>query len=299
MNVTDKFLQRRKGGIGGSDVASIVLPKLGKKAYSTPLEVYNDKITKEVKEKQLRPDDETSRMFWGKLLEKTILEQYEWVLKNSGHEASLIHFTDEQPPFKHKKHNWLLANIDGLANVDGEFIIVDAKFVSSDYQKEWGAPGTDEVPYSYNLQLQHYMYVLNVERAHVAALLYGKLVVYEVNRDRELYDKSILPILKKFWFENVIARVQPEPVTFSETKQVYVPNGDTVEVNEEIEDVLNEIKKAQEVQKDQKELIEQKKMEIAKFMKNSEFLVNCEGEKIVTNSLDKNGKSRFTIRSAA
>ena len=87
-------------------------------------------------------------------------------------------------------------------------------------------------------------------------VIYGKLVRYEVKRDRELYDGMVFPRLKKFWFGNVVARVPPEPVTLADTKKLYSANGKTIKATEEIEKTFHELENVQDEIKRKKELIE-------------------------------------------
>lgn len=91
------WLEARRSGIGGSDIAGII----GVSPYTTPWQVYVDKIG-------LAPlDDEgTEAMRWGHVLERTILDEWEY---QSGRFASW-----RGVMARHDDHDWMFATFDAL-----------------------------------------------------------------------------------------------------------------------------------------------------------------------------------------
>ena len=152
MSKNIEFLKKRKEGIGGSDVSSI----LGYKSFKTAVEIWKDKINPNVEEMALRPDDHTANMYWGKSFEENIIDAYRLV---SGNEVtSKKENGDDLDQFKHAKYPWLIANVDGIAHTkEHGDIILEAKHWSFDPNEEWGEDGTDGIPDNCMFQVQHYM----------------------------------------------------------------------------------------------------------------------------------------------
>jgi predicted phage-related endonuclease len=73
----------------------------------------------------------------------------------------------------------------------------------------WGDAGTDQIPAQYLTQVMHYMGLLGMPLAHVAALIGGNdFRVYNVAFDRELFS-SMLDTARKFW-QHVTSKTPPE-----------------------------------------------------------------------------------------
>ena len=108
MNNREQFLLDRKQGIGGSDVAAI----MGLSPWSTPLDVYNDKISPVLVEEEL--NDDLKR---GIRVEKYILQEYSETT-NEAIEINLPHLIDKEYPF-------IRGNAD--AKVVGQNVLVEAK----------------------------------------------------------------------------------------------------------------------------------------------------------------------------
>ena len=105
------------------------------------------------------------------------------------------------------EHEFMLADLDGVINDNGELVIFEAKTSSAYRKAEW----EKGVPFEYILQVNHYMFIVGAKRAYVAAIVGGQhYFQYEVLRDDVLISK-IIAAEKKFWEENVLARKEPEP----------------------------------------------------------------------------------------
>jgi len=76
---------------------------------------------------------------------------------------------------------------------------------------EWGTDENPTVPIGYELQTRHYELVLGCELGFVVALLGGRgLAIREVRFDQD-YADWISDIEERFWLENVVAGVPPDP----------------------------------------------------------------------------------------
>ena len=67
-----QWLDVRKGGIGSSDAAAAV----GLHPYKSPLQLWMEKTGREHLLPQVDPDDATSPMYWGTLLEPIVAAHY-------------------------------------------------------------------------------------------------------------------------------------------------------------------------------------------------------------------------------
>lgn len=200
----DDWLKHRRAGIGGSDVAAI----LGMNPWRSPFDVYLDKIG------ESEPVEETEAMYWGTMLEEVVAQEF---AKRTGKKLRRRNaiFQDDEIPF-------LLANID--RDVVGEDAILECKTTSAYNRGDWGQEGTDEIPFPYILQCQHYLRVTGNSMAHVAALIGGNdFRVYEVQRNEELIS-SIVERCVDFW-HRVTMRIPPAPRSLADVEKLYAAGG--------------------------------------------------------------------------
>ena len=98
----DDWLAVRKNGIGSSDASAAV----GLNPYQSQLELWLVKTGRDAGLPKIDPNDETSPMYWGTLLEPIVAAHY---TKVSGNRVRRINAVLQHPdPDKH----WMLANID-------------------------------------------------------------------------------------------------------------------------------------------------------------------------------------------
>jgi len=92
---------------------------------------------------------------------------------------------------------------------------IEAKYVGPDHVDEWGDEGTDQVPPYVIAQVQHQMYVAELQTVWIPVLLARyrpERRLYRVNRDDELI-KLMVAKLVEWWNQHVVARVPPEGAT--------------------------------------------------------------------------------------
>lgn len=172
-----EWLKERQCGIGGSDVGAI----LGVNKYKTPFEVYLEKIEpiEEVKE-------QFESAYWGDQLEEIVAKEFE---KRTGKKVRR-----DRKHYKHKDYPFMVANID--RRVVGENAILECKTANQYLTNEWQE---DEVPASYLLQVQHYLFVTGAEVGYIAVLIGGQKFIWkEIQRDEELI-QMIIEAEKTFW----------------------------------------------------------------------------------------------------
>ncbi len=172
-----QWLKERQCGIGGSDVGAI----LGVNKYKTPFEVYLEKT-----EPITEVGEQSESAYWGDQFEEVVAKEFE---KRTGKKVRR-----DRKHYKHKEYSFMVANID--RKVVGENAILECKTANQYLANEWQ---DDEVPASYLLQVQHYLFVTGAEVGYIAVLIGGQKFVWkEVQRDEELIE-VIIEAEKEFW----------------------------------------------------------------------------------------------------
>ncbi len=225
--LTNKQIAERRSGIGGSDVAAI----LGLSPWRTPLDVYLDKTGQGVEV------EETGPMRWGSLLEPVILDEFERQTGFPVHRGL--------PLMKHDTHKFLIGNLDGIT--DGG--IVEAKTARSD--KDWGEPGSAEIPVYYQAQVAHYMAVTGAVLVYVPVLIGASdFRIYQVERD-EAFIADLIEAERAFWHDHVLAGIPPEPVNAADALRLWArDNGTTVEADAVVVAQIATLKKLKAEAKD-------------------------------------------------
>lgn len=186
----DEWLEERKRGIGGSDIAAI----LGLSSFTSAYEVYCSKL----------PDAEERNpsdiMDMGREIEPWILEQ--WVRR---YDPPASIFSD-RVLIQSTEFPWLIHSPDALATtIEGDALWgVEIKNTRNDYN--W-----DPLPEVYMAQVQHGMLCSGLDHWTVVALVAGqKLKVVEVDADRE-FQGRIAVAAERFWLDHVRLNKPPAP----------------------------------------------------------------------------------------
>lgn len=245
------WLNERKKGIGGSDVAAI----LGLSKWSTPYQVYADKRG-EAEDKPGNVD-----MLIGTMLEPWLFDEYKRV------EGADIQKIDEI--LYDKEYPFLFANVDGLR----EDRVVEFKTARDD--SEWGQPGTDQCPAAYVLQVQHYMRVADKPLCDLGVLFKSsrvpELVIYRIERDDELLG-MVIPKLVEFW-NCVVEGVAPAAISSDDANWKYRKSepkaiSATDDIAKSASD-LRRVKDAMATLKEQQDLLEAR---IKEYMQTNDVL---------------------------
>lgn len=182
-----EWLEDRRKGIGGSDVATI----LGLNKYKSVYQLWLEKTDQiEVTSAQ------SEAAYWGNTLEEVVAEEFS---KRTGKKVRR-----RNRVFEHSKYPFLRANID--RDIVGENAILECKTANQHLANEWDE---DEIPIHYICQVQHYMNVLNLDYVYIAVLIGGQKFIWKkMERDQELID-MITEKLVAFWTENVEKGIEP------------------------------------------------------------------------------------------
>ena len=190
----DQWLSWRRKGIGGSDVAVA----LNSSPYRTARDLYYDKIGVVMSDDG--PDKSITFQI-GHLLEDVVAQIF---AKKTGLSVYEDHWM-----YQHPFSPFLIADVDRFVTLpDGRKAILECKTAHYDMQFKWA---NGAVPRHYELQVRHYMSVMNIDVAFIACLFSNNendFVWQKIERDLEEEENTILE-LSAFWNNHVMARVEP------------------------------------------------------------------------------------------
>lgn len=182
----DEWLEWRRKGIGGSDVAAIC----GLSRYKSPMEVYLDKLG------EIPPIPDNPKMLAGRKLEPLIAD---WFAEDTGMKVWKQNYM-----FCHPENNFMFANIDRW--LPGINAGLEIKNTSEYGRDDWMAT---QAPQEYILQCNHYMAVTGADRWYIAVLIGGWDFQWRIiERDDDLINNLIV-VEREFWQNHVQAKVPP------------------------------------------------------------------------------------------
>lgn len=275
MNTVETFasksawLEKRKQGIGGSEVAAI----LGLDPYKTPYQVWREK----------RGLDEPNQIqnaytIAGNRLEKVVVEYFEdetgYVIAHQ--ENEFVHIAHEQYPYMFGSRDRMYYNM-------GDLCILECKTTQKDVQK-------DDLPMTWFCQLQWYMGLYKCKKGAIAWLERGIRFDYvEIDFDADFFNYLVSEV-KFFWENYVLGSLEPELkyVSDIERKFPFSKLGSVLEASDEMYEQYGKIK---EIRSQIKELEEKEALLLDAWkmmMKDSEAVIYA-GATLATWKQDKGG----------
>lgn len=196
------WLEWRRGGIGGSDVAAV----LGISPFASPWSTWADKLG------LLPPEPESEQMAAGRWLEAAIGP---WFTHETG-----LDVAGEQTWCTHREHDHHRATVDGF--------VVDGCATPAGFDDEGGLPALglleikvtgpgrrwDHLPEDKQAQGQWQMHVTGLDRVWFAVLMGRRLDIHELKRDQADID-FMVDRVDAFWSDHVQAQ-EPPPVDGSD-----------------------------------------------------------------------------------
>jgi putative phage-type endonuclease len=255
----EKWLNERRKGIGGSDVAAII----GVSPYRTPLQVWEDK-------RGLSPAiPDNDAMFWGRTLEPVIRQRYSDV---TGRDVLL-----PTEILRHPKFDFMLGNIDGFT-LDNRGVEIK----TAGYPAGWGEPGTDEIPIGYIFQILHYTEITGIPVFDVPVLIGGSdFRIYEVKEDKELQER-LIEREADFW-ELVQSGTPPAPINYQDVIRLYRQSeAKAVTATEAVEESIEMLRKVRSDIKTLEANEEHLKKQIMESMAEADTLINLKGDVLAT-----------------
>lgn len=255
----DGWLEVRKHGIGNSDAAAAV----GLNPYKSQLELWMEKTGRDADLPQPDPDDTTSPVYWGTLLEPIVAASY---TKQTGRRVRKVNAV-----LQHPERPWMLANIDREVIGAGDVQILECKTAGEFGARLW----KDGVPEYVQLQVQHQLAVTGKQAADVAVLICGQqLQVHRIQRDDDLIAK-LMVLQERFW--HYVTSDTPPPVDGSDSAatalQCLYPsdNGDRLDFSQDsqMSALFTDLQDARFQLDKYKKLEEQYKQKIQQAMGNA------------------------------
>ena len=192
----EDWLEYRKKGIGGSDVAAI----MGISPFATIRDLFYNKTGVQP---VIQEEEESN---WvakevGHRLEDLVAEIFS---KKTGLEVFPVRIM-----FRHPLYPFMLADVDYFVRMpDGKFAILECKTCNYNAKDKWADDG---IPAHYVLQVRHYLSVMNMQKAFIACL-YGnnenEFVYRTIERDL-IEEEDIIDQETYFWQEHVLKNVVP------------------------------------------------------------------------------------------
>lgn len=270
----EQWLDARRRGIGGSDIAAIV----GLSSWSTPLDIWLDKRG------EGNPDDsETQFTYWGTVLEDVVAKEYAIRTGSKIQRVNQMMF--------HPEHSFAMANIDrAIVNPqiaghvrwkDGRLTtdkILECKTSNAFTAKVWGEAETDQVPDYYLAQCMWYLGITGAETADLAVLIGGNdYRTYTIARDQDLID-SLLEEGAKFW-DLVTSGQAPDPVNVSDASRLWPQHIASKKVIVDVEIATNVARLAElaELRKQISEEEDSLKLSIMSTLEDAESVILTHG----------------------
>jgi len=203
----NEWLEARKKGIGGTDIAAI----FGLNRWKSPMHVYLDKIGAG------ETVEQNEAMYWGSKMERDLAERFD-----EEHPEFLLERNQESELSVHPDHPFIVGSFDGLVlsaysgvDVNGKVLPPiagwEAKTASAYKRSEWD--GVD-VPQEYWLQCQWYMGISGLPRWYLSVLIGGNdYREFVIERDDEAIEMLIRRAVE-FW--KLVEDRTPPPIDGSE-----------------------------------------------------------------------------------
>lgn len=224
---TEYFLEKRRAGLGGSDIGAI----LGLSHYRTPVDVWAEKTGR------ASGQEETLQMRFGTYAEEFVAREYTAKTGNAVQRFTSMLRHPSAP---------VLGNVDRLVIPSGAKVASHKTEIRTDLGLEcktanafaafnsddWGEEGTDQIPSAYLVQCATYM-ALTGCRSWDLAVLFGnqEVRVYSLKRDNEL-EAEIIARASEWWDRHIVADVPPEPTCEADIKRLYPSdNGTAIEAS--------------------------------------------------------------------
>lgn len=181
----ETWLNVRKQGVGSSDAAAAV----GLNPYQSQLELWMVKTGRDGNLPKIDPNDESSPMYWGTILEPIVAAHY---TKRTGNKVRRINAVLQHPD---ADKSWMLANLDYSVVGCDDVQILECKTAGEFGSRLW----RDGVPEYIQCQVQHQMAVTGKAVVDVCVLICGQEIrIYRIERDDALIER-LIELERKFW----------------------------------------------------------------------------------------------------
>lgn len=256
-----EWLDARKGGIGSSEVATL----LGVNPWQTPYQLWLAKRNPSAAEEK-----ESFLMKAGHYLEDAVSkfcadETGLEIIKSSAAEFVVINRERPYLRVSPDRYAWMPYEKHTKDNK----VIIECKTTQNTIDE-------DSFPEYWFCQVMYQMGVCEMEKAVVAWLTQGRQFGYKwLNFDKDFYNDVIVAEVERFWTDNIIGGKEPALSDINDVLLKYPNNvsGKSVDVTEEILAVYNELKNTNEEIKRLTALKKDAETQIKALMQDAEMLV--------------------------
>lgn len=282
-----QWLERRRSGIGGSDIAAV----MGLNRYCSRVELYMEK-----RGELAVGDEESDPAYWGRVLEDVVAHEYQ---KRKNLKVQRVN-----DMMRHPKHDFAIANIDRavinpaiMGRVkwkDGRLTtdrILECKTANCFLASQWGDPDSDMIPDYYLTQGHWYMGITRADVCDVAVLIGGQdFRIMQIERDDDMFG-LLLDAGAEFW-----ARVRegrpPEPMSEDEARLLWASHkqGKSKEADEVLAAKIAELKEVKASLKALEEVEKALRDQIVPQIEDAEE-ITFNGDRLLTFKANKDSKS--------
>lgn len=281
----ETWLNVRKQGVGSSDAAAAV----GLNPYQSQLELWMIKTGRDGNLPKIDPNDESSPMYWGTILEPIVAAHYS---KRTGNKVRRINAVLQHPD---ADKSWMLANLDYSVVGCDDVQILECKTAGEFGSRLW----RDGVPEYIQCQVQHQMAVTGKAVVDVCVLVCGQEIrIYRIERDDALIDR-LIALERKFWHyvENDIEPPADGSESAGQALRALYPqdSGNTLDLTDDLalsSAFIGMIRMRAEIES-RKEIEDQLKQQIQQRMADASKAIFRSGS--VTWKRSKSGSRRFLI----
>lgn len=297
------WLEGRRTGIGGSDVAAV----LGLNPWKTPLDVWNDKLGLSEDKGMSEP------AYWGTVLEDTVAREFQqrtgmkvqkvthqfvdpecdWMIANIDRAIINREIAKKVRPLLDVEEIERYANITGVERPINTDIAFEAKTANAFTADLWGPSQELEIrqnnlrtehviPLYYETQIQWYCGILKLRGMYLAVLIGGSdFRMYWIDARPDVF-QVIKEKCSAFWNNYVLTKTPPEPINIEDVLKLYgKSNGKAVEAQGELAIDYGEYARLNGEIKELKRQQDAVKARIAIGMKDNEILT-LDGKKVLT-----------------
>ena len=217
-NLTEEeWLDYRRCGIGGSDVSIIY----GVSHFRCNRDLYYDKLG-------IKPLREVEDETW---LQKEVGHALEDLVAKVFAKKTGLKVYEVKKMFSHPLYPFMRADVDRfIIDENGKKGILECKTTNYQNKDAWA---DEKYPYQYELQIRHYMAVMNLDFAYIACLWGNSendFAYRRVERDYEFEDE-IIEAEQYFWEEYIEKKVEPafagKPDLALQTLKMYLADADS------------------------------------------------------------------------
>lgn len=297
------WLEGRRTGIGGSDVAAV----LGLNPWKTPLDVWDDKLGLSEDKGMSEP------AYWGTVLEDTVAKEFQlrtgmkvqkvshqfvdpecdWMIANIDRAIINREIAKKVRPLLDVEEIERYANITGVERPINTDIAFEAKTAHAFTADLWGPSQELEIkqnniktehviPLYYETQIQWYCGILKLRGMYLAVLIGGSdFRMYWIDARPDVF-QVIKEKCSAFWNNHVLTKTPPEPINIEDVLKLYGrSNGKSIEAQGDLAINYGEYARLNGEIKELKKQQDAVKARIAIGMKDNEILT-LDGKKVLT-----------------